>query len=860
MPRPRAAFARLEDGFGLIEVVVALTILMGIAVPMSYLLGAVVQQTGDARASVAAGLIAEQQLEEAHSVLSAAMTAGVSSVCTPPHGNSPDLPCTIPQPNQTVQGFSYGIDLYFQWTSISGSADVCTSGQVPQVVLATVTVSWGPSQHSVTQSSVVNLPYTATNPTYGFLAVQVNDSGGDGTQGVTVTATNPSNGTTNVALTDSHGCAFLTVPNLSPGYTVTLSPPPNNGSVVYVDTTNNPSPSQSNVAVASQGVDPISFQYDEAATIDLTYPSTTGVGDGVTCPTANFCIATGQKQTTTSSGSTFVNGVPTGEILVTDDGNDWRNVNVPGLAHLLSVSCPSSTSCEGVGTSTSGGGLAFGATISGNSWTITVQSLPGGVAVSALSSVACPLSTQCYAVGYGVTGSVRSGVMLAYNGTTWTTVTTSGVEQITSIACPSSTTCILDANNTASPMPAPVLYSFATATSVFAQITLVPTPATLTGVTCGPGTSGLCLVDGATVSGAEVYVSGDSGTTWTAVTGMPTGTSTLGSPVCTTASACIVADNVAGSSAGAGVPPLGQLLDLTAAPGPPITWAASAASLPAGVLAVNDVACSSATNCVAAGQGGSPAQGVLLSSSDGGHTWSTTSLPGSVTPTFLSGVGCLASTCVASGESTTGDVTYGIQGGSWQTISLPSQGSGVTGLLGAGWSATVGNTNLKPNQFLEVVPAASAPVTAASPDPFVLTPLFPWTAGYTVWPGGCAAETFSPPVIDATPGGTSTVTAVLAATAFEIVDGTGQPVPGATLTLTETNAPSSACPSETFAMPTTSADGLSRAGFSYGSYTLSIVNPLDGKTTTTGVTVGASSVSVGSAVYPQGDPVVVSVQ
>lgn len=828
--------------------------LLAIALPSSYLLGTVLQQTGDARASVAAGLIAEQQLEEAHAVLSAAMTAGASSVCTHAPATSPDLPCTIPVTNQVVQGFTYRTDLYFQWSTLGGTADVCSSGQIPQVVLAQVTVSWGPTLRSVTQSSIVNLPYIATNPLNGFLAVQVNDSGGDGTQGVTVTATNPNTNAAFIALTDSHGCAFLTVPNLSPGYTVSLSPPSNQPGAVYVDETNNPSPSQSNMAVAAQGISSTTFQYDQAATIDLTYPSVTGVGDGITCPNANFCLATGQNQTTTTAGTKLTNGPATSEVLETNDGNDWHNVIVAGLARLLGVSCPTSSFCEGVGTATNGTGLAFGATISGNSWTIASQTLPPGVNVSELSSVACISSSQCYAVGYGIAGSTRSGVMFAFNGTSWSTVTTAGVDMMISIACPSSTACIVDANNTATPVPAPVLYTFNIGTSTFTPASLSPNPSTLTQIACGPLTSGLCVVTGAAGGTAEAYVSPDMGATWLTVGGMPAGPSTLGTPTCTSTTACIVADNAPSTSTG-------QILDFTATTvGPSTTWASAAATIPAGVLSISGVACSSATSCVAAGQtSGSPPEGTLLSSSDGGTSWTTTSVPGSTTSTFLSGIGCLNSACVAAGEAPTGDLTYGTDNGGWQTIPVPNQAAGVTGLLGAGWSATVGNTNLKPNQFSEIDPAAPTPVTAASPNPTGLTPLFPWASGYSVWPGGCAAETVIPPVVPVTPGGTASATASLASVALEIIDSSGQPLPAATVSMAEANPSTSFCPTETFAMPTTSADGLSRAGFSYGAYTVSIKNPLDGKVTSTSVTVGASSVTAGATTYPDPDPVIVSV-
>ena len=170
------------------EVMIALVMLLVIILPMSYLLGSVLNQSTNTKASVAAGLIAEQMLEESHSILSAAMTAGTSSVCTPQGGTGPDLPCTIPEANQSVQGFNYSISLYFQWTSISGTANVCKSGVIPQVVQAQVTVSWGPTLQSVSESSVINLPYIASNPTNGFLAVQVSNAAGKGSKNVLVTA------------------------------------------------------------------------------------------------------------------------------------------------------------------------------------------------------------------------------------------------------------------------------------------------------------------------------------------------------------------------------------------------------------------------------------------------------------------------------------------------------------------------------------------------------------------------------------------------------------------------------------------------------------------------------------------------
>ncbi len=729
---------------------------------------------------------------------------------------------------------------------------MCKSGVIPQVVLAQVTVSWGPTLQSVSESSVINLPYIASTPTNGFLAVQVSNAAGKGTTGVLVTASTSSPSYTTSALTDSHGCAFITVPSATPGYTVSLSPPSTTPGVVYVDQTNNPSPSQTNQAVSAQGITTLNFQYDQAATLDLNYPSVTGVADGVTCPTTTFCVANGQNQTTTKSGTNQTNGTPTAEILETTDGTNWTPVSVPGLTRLLGISCPTSSVCEGVGTGTGGTGLAFGVSIASGTWTITVQTLPTGVNISQLSSVSCPSTSSCYAVGYGVSGATRSGVMLSYNGTAWSKVTTSGVELIGSIACPSTTTCELTTNNTTTPVPAPVLYTFNTSTSAFTTVTLSPAASTLSQVTCGTTTAGLCVLTGTVGANAAAWVY--NGTTWLpGVTGIPTGSSALETPVCTTISSCLVNDNTPSSTSG-------QILRLAGTPpAAPTSWAATAATAPTGIQSLSDLACQS-TTCLAAGQvSGSPGQGVLLSSTNSGSTWTSTSLPGTTTPTFLSGVGCLATWCVASGEATTGDLLYGSTSGSWATDTVPTDPAGVTGLIGAGWSASVGNTNLAPYPFKEIVAAAS-PATASSPNPNTLTPLFPFSTGYTVWPGGCAAEAVTPTSVAVTPGGTTTATVALAPVALEVVDGTGQPVPGATVTLAQNNAASYHCPTESFAMPTTAGDGLSRAGFSYGAYTATITDPLDSKTTTAALTIGASSV-VGptGTTYPEPDPVVLTI-
>src|SRR5665213_3805199 len=94
--RPEAGY-RGDDGFGLIEVLMAFALLMTVVVPSSLLLGTVLDQTSNNRASVAAGQLAEQALESAHGVLSAAMTGSCNE----------QMPCNVTLAPQVVGHITY---------------------------------------------------------------------------------------------------------------------------------------------------------------------------------------------------------------------------------------------------------------------------------------------------------------------------------------------------------------------------------------------------------------------------------------------------------------------------------------------------------------------------------------------------------------------------------------------------------------------------------------------------------------------------------------------------------------------------------------------------------------------------------
>jgi hypothetical protein len=132
----------------------------------------------------------------------------------------------------------------------------------------------------------------------------------------------------------------------------------------------------------------------------------------VSCTTGTHCEAVG-----------YYNGTSRGAALAEEwNGRTWRIQTTPEptgarSATLLSVSCPSRTHCEAVGSYTDtsrGGGLAEG--WNGRAWHVQT-SLPENGA----SAVSCTTVDDCEAVGVD-NGS--SALAEAWNGRTWTLQTT----------------------------------------------------------------------------------------------------------------------------------------------------------------------------------------------------------------------------------------------------------------------------------------------------------------------------------------------------------------------------------------------------------------------------------------------------
>jgi len=819
-----------------------MVLLIMVTLPVAYLLGAVVKQTSYNRTSVAAGEVAESILTNAPAQLSLWMNDQWPNATTPsvPSGcTAKQLACTLPQASTTHAGITYTASLELSWALISNlSKNVCTSGQVPQVVNATALISWNHG-NTFSEETNVQLPYIPSNSNDGYLAVQVNGATNQAQPNIEMTYTATSPGSTPQQVpSDQYGCAFVQVPQGK--YNISLGPP-TGSTATYVSDQEVVTPTDSNIPVPASAITQEQFYYDQAATVTLQYPSVTAAEDGAFCPSSQFCYVSGQ-----GAGGATVYASSSG-------GSSWNVVRIHGLARLRSVVCPQTTTCYGVGSTDAAPGspqasiLTF--TESGGLWSATsaAPALPAGATGSGLASISCPSTSQCFASGYTVSGSAptatQSGWLLSLNGSTWATVATSGSTDIPSIACPTSQTCLLvNRNGTASGVD-----TFTTASSTFSAQSLSPAPSTVTSVTCplAASTSGApCFAQGISGGAPTYYVTADSGSHWVPVA-LPSGTDVLSPPVCTSTTACMVSGaNGTTTSSTAVVEDLTGSVPPAPAPALPLEWSASPATLGGSLASVGTlgaISCPSTTQCVASGQGtigGSPT-GVLAQSTDGGATWSPVAVPsppaGQPAPTFMTGVACSAvGACIAGAESTGSTILYVSTGGSWSQSTFDPGTAAAGGVVAKGLSMSVGNPGLSGSGTKEMVPST------AGTNPSSIGSLYPYPNGYDVWPGNCQAQALGTlPITPAVVGATNTAALQLGYLPLQIVNAnTGQPIPGATVSITELATSGTGCGTDTYTLPATGGDGISEAGAPLGNYTLSVHNPLDGTTTTE--TVGIS--------------------
>ncbi len=151
---------RGEHGFGLLEVILSLTVLLLVLIASSYLVDSVVQQAAFNRQRVSAAELAEQYLETTSNATLSSLQADISK----------DTLLTATPVN--VGGINYSVWSHLEWAGTGSSPSLCASGNPPQVIRATMTVKWGNGQ-SMGETSVIDPPYGTVIPGDGFLSIRI---------------------------------------------------------------------------------------------------------------------------------------------------------------------------------------------------------------------------------------------------------------------------------------------------------------------------------------------------------------------------------------------------------------------------------------------------------------------------------------------------------------------------------------------------------------------------------------------------------------------------------------------------------------------------------------------------------------
>ncbi len=827
----------------------AFVVLMITVVPLTYVLSSALAGAANARQREAALQLADSWVEILSN--STPPTASDGSILT----NTPQTP-TAPAgaitPSSTYAGTTFAVtaNYSFQTVNQQGQSDLCTDEEPPSpshpgVIQLQVTVTWDNLRQSLTDTTNINYPKPGLQ-TQGFLAVQLTNSAATDVHGnssgvrlaavpITVSGTNLPSPLT--LKPDSNGCAFAQVP--SGIYTVKVNQPGNGtlagygGSPVFVDPTGNaaPNPLPEQVQVTAETTASITF--DEGINSAISYGGTSAVDGGVMCPGTSglTCLTMGNG----STGAVAAWG---------GNGSTWSSTTLGGATNLSQVDCTSGSSptCVGVGYKTSAGTNA-GAILTTSSDLGTVHVDPAPTGVTDITQVECPSSNGCYALATTGSGPVLLAGAVGQTSPlldTWATITppSTTFTSLSSLDClPAATTCMVGekASFEGGALAPGILRldgdpaTLATNPSWTPTFNLEGPPTGLQSVgtiACPTGTECLALATGDSTSPSDpTILSASVGTTgpdnWSDESTFPTGMGSV------TGLSCTVNDCVAiGTAAGGGAAVwTGDLTDS------PDDWGQVASGypgIPTSISAVTSVACgvpsgSDSADCVVGAIATSQSvPGVLLEGTlNGSWAWNPTTAPTSTPVLYYTGVACVApggggSTCAATGATSGGPVVV--------TTSRPTSSSWSVQTPSSLPGATVNGIPLETSpatltSWTTQVTQAQAQPTNATSLPNVLYPL---AAGYSIVGGDCGAESnsYSTASLAASPGGTAAATVPLGLLPLEVVNPiAGSPVSGATVTLSTTQCSSSP---DTYTLPTTDAQGLSRTSVPYGTYTYSV--------------------------------------
>lgn len=265
-PRRTHLFRRVsgeQAGFTLVEVIAAISVFAVLAGALAATIGNGLDLTRNNRNRDVAANLASQEMDTVRSA------------------NFTTLPLGQTQSTQSVDGVPYTVTRESEWVATGASTGACDSaGQLPSLLRVSVRISWA-AMHgtpAVKSDTVLTPPVGAYDPNTGHIGVKVNDRLAAPAAGHPVHVVGP--GVDRTIVTTSDGCAFFD--HLPAGtYTVTLN------TVGYVDRQSDPDPQQT-AGVVTGAVTAVGFDYDQAASLELTI---TPEGGGVLPASLQLALA-----------------------------------------------------------------------------------------------------------------------------------------------------------------------------------------------------------------------------------------------------------------------------------------------------------------------------------------------------------------------------------------------------------------------------------------------------------------------------------------------------------------------------------------------------------------------------------------
>ena len=319
-----SAVSQSDEGFTLIEVIVALMIFAIVAVGIGYSLTSVLVLTRDGRSrEVAIGLAAES-IDDARSI------EDIFTI------ESQDPTDATDHTVRSVDGVDYYIVRVAKWVTSTNSDAQCgaaggvTVGGSFEFKRINVTVTWNgmrPGSLPVRSDTLIAPNKRINEENKGTILVSVQLASGRGAAGLAVTATpastNPNGAaaiTVPILATDEEGCTYIL--KVVPGnYTITLT------KLGWIDDGQN-SPASKTISVAADGSTAVGFQFDQAATYKLNF------GDATTAlkPTnfnVSFTNTYGDKVVTNpAAGGTALHPFTVGYQAIAGDPNDAVPTNL----------------------------------------------------------------------------------------------------------------------------------------------------------------------------------------------------------------------------------------------------------------------------------------------------------------------------------------------------------------------------------------------------------------------------------------------------------------------------------------------------------------------------------------------------